>query len=285
MTVSELLSWGTSRLVSSGIDKSALEAELLLAETLKTPRLELLLEKKNRVTARQEKVFRKYIQLRAKRIPAGYILKNAFFFGLELYIEKGVLIPRPETELLVEETLKAVHRSSFIVDSKKIKILDIGTGSGAIAVTLAKNLPQARVTATDISAKTLKIARLNARKQKVSKRIEFKKSSLFAGLKKRFDVIVSNPPYVKTGDFKTLQPEVKYEPRTALFGGKDGLDIYRRMIPLAGDHLVPAGILALEIGYGQAEAIRALLAREKIFREVDIKKDYSGIERIVIART
>jgi release factor glutamine methyltransferase len=279
MTVSELLIWGAGRLGSGGVDKPLLEAELLLAETLKIPRLELLLEKKSPVTARQEKVFREYIRRRAKRIPAGYILNNAYFYGLEFHVEKGVLIPRPETELLVEEIIKAVS------GKKKLNILDIGTGSGAIAVTLAKNLPGSRVTAVDISILALKVARLNARKLKVAKRIKFRKGSLFAGLKERFDIIVSNPPYVKAGDFKTLQPEVKYEPRAALYGGKDGLDIYRRMISLAKDHLAPAGILALEIGYGQSGKIRALLAREKIFRQVDIIKDYSGIDRIVIART
>jgi release factor glutamine methyltransferase len=279
MTVSELLKWGAVKLGSSGVDKPVLEAELLLAETLKIPRLELLLKKKSRVAARREKVFREYIRQRSKRIPAGYILKNAFFFGLEFHIEKGVLIPRPETELLVEEIIKAVS------GKKNLNILDIGTGSGAIAVTLAKNIPGSRVTAVDISSLALKVARVNARKLKVAKRIKFIKSSLFAGLKESFDVIVSNPPYVKAGDFKTLQPEVKYEPRAALYGGKDGLDAYRKMIPLSGEHLVPAGILALEIGYRQAGRIRALLAREKIFRQVDIIEDYSGIERIVIART
>ncbi len=282
MTWGELLNWAAQLLKKAGVDKPGLEAELLLAETLGIPRLELMLCRRETAKRAGIKKFKKFITLRRRRIPAAYILQNAFFYGLKFSIEKGVLIPRPETELLVEETLKAVHRSSFIVDSKKIKILDVGTGSGAIAVTLAKNLEAARVYGTDVSAKALTVTRKNAISHKVAGRLRLKRGSLLAGLPGKFDIIISNPPYINERDMKRLQPEVNYEPRTALSGGQDGLDFYRKIIPLARERLATKGFLALEIGYDQAGAIEKML-RTRGFERIEIKKDYAGIDRIIIA--
>ena len=281
--IGTVLDWGTDQLAKAKVPEPALEAQLLLSQALRMKKLDLFLKKEKEVSKKTLVCFKKYIALRCKRIPACYILKNAQFYGLDLFIDKGALIPRPETELLVEEVIKAVNRWPLAVGRKEKKILEIGVGSGGVVVALAKNINQASIIGTDISAKALRIARKNIKIHKVEKQVKLLRGGLFAKLKEKFDIIVSNPPYVSEKDYSKLQPEVGFEPKAALYGGKDGLDFYRKIIPQARYYLQPGGILAFEIGYGQANNIKAMLEKEKLFKHINVVKDYSGIERIITA--
>jgi release factor glutamine methyltransferase len=211
--------------------------------------------------------------------PIQYITGETEFYGLPFHVTRDVLIPRPETEHLVEKALALV--ANFV----QPRIVDVGAGSGAIAVALAHQLPAARMTAIDLSAPALAVARENAALNGVAGRIRFLAGDLLAPVAaERFELVVSNPPYVPEGDRATLAVEVRdHEPGMALFAGGDGLEIYRRLIPAARAVLVPGGFLALEIGYGQQAAIRALLA-ESEFSQIEFTPDLQGIPRVASAR-
>ena len=221
---------------------------------------------------------RALVERRRAGEPMQYITGETEFFGLPFQVTPDVLIPRPETEQLVEKVIELASR----YDAPRI--VDIGTGSGAIAVALAHKLPGARLTATELSAPALSIARQNAVRNGVA-RIRFLRGDLLAPVaEERFDIIVSNPPYVSTTDRASLSVEVRdHEPALALFAGDDGLEIYRRLIPAAFDALIPGGFVALEIGYGQSPAITELLARSG-FEQIDFVPDLQGIPRVACAQ-
>jgi release factor glutamine methyltransferase len=218
------------------------------------------------------------IERRLAGEPIQYITGEAEFYGLPFHVNRDVLIPRPETEHLVETVM------ALAAEFVRPKIVDVGTGSGAIAVALAHALPFAEITATDISADAQAVAKANAARNGVADRLHFFEGDLLdpvAG--EHFDIVVSNPPYVPEIDHATLDVEVRdYEPAQALFAGEDGLQIYRRLIPAAFDALVPGGFVALEIGYGQQETIRALLA-EAGFSGIEFTEDLQKIPRVVVA--
>jgi release factor glutamine methyltransferase len=210
--------------------------------------------------------------------PIQYITGECEFYGLPIRVTSDVLIPRPETEHLVETALQ------FATGWEHPRILDVGTGSGAIAVALAKMMPSARITAVDVSVAALKIACENARQNNIADRIEFRQSDLLAAVEAPFELIVSNPPYVSTTDGANLSVEVReYEPAQALFAGDDGLAIYRRLIPAAFAALVPGGSLLMEIGYDQSEQVAALLT-EAGLQGVMFVADLQGIARVACAQ-
>lgn len=223
--------------------------------------------------------YRQAIQRRAGGEPIQYIAGQQEFYGLSFVVRPGVLIPRPETEHLVEAVLAAAR------EYEAARVLDIGSGSGAIAITLAHHLPNATVMATDISPVALEISQENARRHGLVDRIRFFETDLMAGLEEeRFDIIVSNPPYVPLSDRETLSVEVReHEPELALFAGPGGLDIYRRLIPEAYCSLESSGWLFLEIGFGQSEAVRSLL-EESGFGTIAFHPDLQGIPRVAQAR-
>ena len=219
------------------------------------------------------------IERRLAGEPIQYITGEAEFYGLPFHVNRDVLIPRPETEHLVEKVM------ALAAEFVRPKIVDVGTGSGAIAVALAHALPFAEITATDISADALAVAKANAARNGVADRVRFFKGDLLEAVAgEHFDIVISNPPYVPEIDHATLDVEVRdYEPAQALFAGEDGLQIYRRLIPAAFDALVPGGYLALEIGYGQRAGIEALLVREG-FAGIEFIPDLQGIARVAVAR-
>ena len=219
------------------------------------------------------------IERRLAGEPIQYITGEAEFYGLPFHVNRDVLIPRPETEHLVEKAM------ALAAEFVRPKIVDVGTGSGAIAVALAHALPFAEITATDISADALAVAKANAARNGVADRVRFFKGDLLEAVAgEHFDIVISNPPYVPESDRTTLDVEVRdYEPAQALFAGEDGLQIYRRLIPAAFDALVPGGYLALEIGYGQRAGIEALLVREG-FAGIEFIPDLQGIARVAVAR-
>ena len=211
--------------------------------------------------------------------PIQYITGETEFYGLSLRVNRDVLIPRPETEHLVENAI------ALAADFARPRIVDVGAGSGAIAVALVRKLPTAQMTATEISASALKVARENAERNGVADCIRFLEGDLLAPVAgEAFDLVVSNPPYVPEGDRNTLSVEVRdYEPAQAFFAGSDGLEVYRRLIPAAFDALLPGGFLVLEIGYGQQEPVRALLT-DAGFNDVAFTRDLKGIPRVATAR-
>jgi release factor glutamine methyltransferase len=207
------------------------------------------------------------------------------FFGLDLIVNEDALIPRPETEILVQSAIDLSYATARnYPQAPAMRILDLCTGSGNIAIALARAIPGAKITASDISVRALGVARRNAELNGLGDRIEFIESDLFDGLRERFDIIVSNPPYIARYEFATLQKEVLKEPRIALDGGDDGLDYYRRIFSQAPRHLVRGGRVIVEIGYGQETFIKEIIKNTGAFRCLDVIKDQNGIDRVMVTQ-
>lgn len=255
-----------------------LDVETLLQKVLGVDRLYILLNLERALSQEEEKEFNKLINQRLDNRPIAYIVGNREFMGLDFFVEEGVLIPRPDTEVLVEEVIKLAKEN----DAKNI--LDIGTGSGAITVSLAKYLENIKVTSVDISETALKIGQKNAIDNEVSDKITFVKSDLFENIDKeiKFDIIVSNPPYIKREVIDTLDKQVKdYEPYGALEGGIDGLDFYRAITKQSKDYLKEGGILAYEVGHDQSEDVSKLMEMDG-YTNIYTIKDLQQIDRVVI---
>jgi release factor glutamine methyltransferase len=214
--------------------------------------------------------------------PLQYVMGRMQFFGLEFEVNEDVLIPRPETEVLVQTVLDIVKGSGFQVPGTRI--LDLCTGAGNIVISLTKNLTNCKIVASELSDGALRVARRNADLNGVADKIEFIKSDLFESIDGKFDIIASNPPYIARHEFPSLQKEVLMEPRIALDGGDDGLDFYRRIIEAAPEHLKDGGYIAMEIGYGQAPLIKKMIESKKGFEFIEVKEDQYVIERIVVAK-
>ncbi|HKF48774.1 MAG TPA: peptide chain release factor N(5)-glutamine methyltransferase [Terracidiphilus sp.] len=252
------------------------DAELLLRHLLQRDRAAVLARWKERLAEDEQAHYSELLKRRLTGEPVQYILGETEFHGLPLRVTRDVLIPRPETEHVVE---KAAGLASRVAQPR---IVDVGTGSGAIAIALAAALPAAQITAIDMSGPALEIAKENAARNHVADRIRFLRGDLLSPVAGEcFDMVASNPPYVSRSEISTLEVEVRdFEPELALFAGDDGLAIYRRLIPAAHRSLVPGGALVLEIGYGQAEALCALLAENR-FERVEFTADLQGIPRVV----
>jgi release factor glutamine methyltransferase len=257
------------------------DAELLLLHTLDLPRTALILDPNRPLTKTEQATYDRAIDRRAASEPIQYITGEQEFYGLKLRVTPAVLIPRPETELLVEAVLQRLP------SEQPLRIADIGTGSGAISIALAVHRPHAQITTLDISPAALAIARENAATHAVANRIRFLESDLLSAVADSdsedppFDAIVSNPPYVPETDRATLHPQVRdHEPATALFAGPDGLGIYTRLIPQAHAALPPGGLLALEFGHSQRDALAALLNH---WKDVVFLNDLQQIPRVVLA--
>jgi len=272
-TIREALKEGASQLHSA--PNAGRDAELLLMRALGKERAWLLTHPEDPIAPSQLAQYKTWINRRQKQEPIQYILGEQEFYGLVFHVTRDVLIPRPETEHLVEAALERLPGNT------PLRIADIGTGSGAIAIALAHKLPQAKITALDISKAALAVAKENAARHNVAERIDFRESDLLeAAQGEMFDAIVSNPPYVATTE--ELEPQVReYEPQTALYAGETGLDIYRRLIPQAKAALKPEGWLLMEIGHGQSKALAELLHG---WANPEFVDDLQGIPRVAIAR-
>jgi release factor glutamine methyltransferase len=272
-TTLKILNWTKEYFASKGIENSRLEAEWLLCAATGLDRVGLYLNYDKPLNRNELALFRLMVDRRARREPLQHILGSQEFCGLEFQVSPDVLIPRHDTETLVEEALRRAPGAA--------RVLDVGTGSGCIAVSLAKRLPAAKVTAIDISAPALKMARANARANGVE--VEFLLGSLLEPVAgRRFDLIVSNPPYIPSEEIKKLEPEVRDgDPRLALDGGPDGLAIYRRLIPAGLGHLEPGGWLLLEVGMGQARDVAELFDATAGYEGVGTARDPGGVERVV----
>ena len=288
VTIQEVLKKAVDQFQTKNINTPLLDAEVLLCHVLGVERWHLYVNRNRMLSAEQQQGYEGLLEKRMQGIPVQYLTHRQEFMGLDFYVEEGVLIPRPDTEILVEKVLDWVKIHGK--DKEQIRIADIGTGSGAITVSLAKYIPKAFVYSVDISEQAQSIGKKNARSLGTDERIRFLLGDLLKplgeqGLENQLDILVSNPPYIPSEEIETLQIEVaQYEPRLALDGGKDGLDFYRRLVEGGHGFIKDGGLIALEVGHNQAEAVKKLMERQDFYADIEKIRDLSGIERVVAAR-
>jgi len=286
VTVLEGIQRSAEFLIRKGVDSPRLQAELLLAHVLKLERMRLYLNFERPLSTEEANNFKSLVMRRGEREPLQQIIGSTNFCGFEIAVNRFVLVPRPETELLAENAWESLNGRPPGANAEGTLVLDLGTGSGCLAVAAAKKCAQARVVATDASPEALECAKANAERNSVADRIEFRLGDGFQTLKsgERFDLLISNPPYIPTAEIQSLQPEVRdWEPKLALDGGIDGLDWYRRIATEAKTFLANTGRVMLEFGDGQSEAIRNIFESEKWIVEAVIQ-DYTRRPRIITAR-
>lgn len=279
-TVLELLQWTTSFFADKGIDSARLDAECLLAHALGSPRLGLYLDFEKPASVEERTRFRELVTRRAdERVPVAQLLGSKEFWSLPLEVTPDVLVPRPDTETLVEATLQGLQEQG-----DALELLDLGTGSGAIALALAKEFPTASIVAVDRSGAALAVAERNAEKLELAERIEFLHGDLLQPVEgRRFDAIVSNPPYLAESEAKELAPELAHEPKEALFAGPLGTEVLERIVAEADGFLRPGGWLAVELAPHQAEQVGEWLT-QRGFEEVQVHRDLGERARVVSAR-
>ena len=277
-TLLEVLQSTTGYFTKREIESPRLNAEHLISHVLKLSRLELYLEFETKLNETELATLRELVKRRGQGEPLQHLLGTVEFCGQTFAIDKRAMVPRPETEELIE-LLKSAVRSQ----KSDIRIVDVGTGSGVIALSLAKEFPEAEILAVDISENALALARENAERLGSKDQVQFQKNDLLENLPERFDLIVANLPYISMQDRHLLAREVLHDPEVALFGGPAGDEVMRRLIEQAASHLNPGGLLALEIGVNQVEGLSDFL-RQKNYQDIETKKDYSGITRFLLAK-
>ncbi|MHB8137363.1 MAG: peptide chain release factor N(5)-glutamine methyltransferase [Smithellaceae bacterium] len=281
MTIHDIISAAAKKLGDAGIPSARLDAEVLLAFCLNCDRLEFIRNPERKLGDAERTNFNELIARRLRCEPVAYITGHKAFWSFILEVSKDVLIPRPDTEVLVEEAL-SVFRTQLL---DRPRILDIGTGSGAIALALAEEIPTAQITATDISAAALAVAKKNALTLGLEHSITFLQGNLFEPVCGSFDLIVSNPPYISAGEYETLAAGVKnFEPQQALLAGKSGLEFYENLVYQAQKYLEEKGWLLLEIGAKQHEHVRAMMELSGFYDRIDMRADYAGLSRVIKGR-
>ncbi|WP_371372278.1 peptide chain release factor N(5)-glutamine methyltransferase [Sporomusa aerivorans] len=276
-TIGSILNWTRQYFGSKGIENPRLDAEVLLSHILGKDRLYLYTNFDQPLAPAELDSYRDAVKRRALRAPVAYITGYREFMGLEFAVNPAVLIPRPDTEILVEAALGKLAATACPV------IADLGTGSGAIAVSVLAKLPEATGIAVDVSPSALAVARENAARLGVAERLAFYQGDMLGPLAdKKFDAILSNPPYIPDGDIAGLSDEVRQEPRLALAGGADGLIFYRRLVAQGANYLKPGGFMAVEVGINQAAQVADLAGPECKLKAERVIKDYAGIERVVV---
>jgi len=276
-TIGSILKWTGQYFAEKGVESPRLDAEVLLSHVLGKERIYLYVHFDEPLQAEELAQYKDMIKKRVARMPVAYIIGYKEFMGLEFAVSPAVLIPRPDTEILVEAVIERLK------EKESVNFVDIGTGSGAIVLSLLANLPQAVGSTVDISETAIVVAKGNAEKFGVSDRVRFFHGDVYSPVKDQlFDAIISNPPYIPDADIEGLQPEVKCEPHGALAGGADGLDFYRKLVREGVSLLKPGGFMAFEVGIHQASAVAKLAEEFSELGKVDIIKDYGGIERVVM---
>ncbi len=283
MQLQVALAQAATVLENAGIEEPRLDAEILLAHALGITRAQLHAYLQHQLSSTELGRYRQFTERCARHEPVAYILGHKEFYGLDLFVDNRVLIPRPETELLVEKAIEISKRR--LADGDQLVIADVGTGSGAIAISLAVHLPQALVYATDASREALEVAACNCRRHGVGDRVRLLQGHLLEPLPEPADLIAANLPYVSQAEWAQLPREIsRYEPRESLDGGPDGLDHIRRLLAQAEGYLKPGGVVLLEIGATQGKAVAALAKRHFPAARVEIAQDYAGLDRVVMVK-
>lgn len=276
-TIGALLTWTQDFFAQKGIDTPRLDAEILLAHVLGKERIYLYAHYDEPMNPEELAAYREMVKKRASRLSVAHILGTKAFMGLDFKVTEDVLVPRPETEMLVETVV------DMSKDASSLHILDMGTGSGAIIVSLLNYIPQAIGTGVDISPKALAIAAENGKANGVADRVTWVESNLFTNVPpQEYDWVLSNPPYLTERDMQQLQPEVTHDPKLALYGGPDGLDVYRAMATESPAFVKPGGHCAVEIGTGQGDAVRTIFTAHGAYDYVKTVPDYGGIDRVLV---
>ena len=281
-TIFSFLNWACHKFLQAGVVSPRLDAEILMADGLRVSRTELMTHPDRVLNRAEERMFCSRIERRVLREPVSHITGVQEFWSLAFEVNEKVLTPRPETEILLEQCLKAMAKTP-----SPVHILDLGTGSGILSIILAKEILQSRVTAIEKSTEALEVARKNAVRHAVMDRICFVAGDLMkVDWQGPYHLIVCNPPYIESENLSKCMPEVRqYEPAQALDGGRDGLDYYRFIVPMAWKKLEENGLLVLEIGHTQASAVIALMQGSSRYQDIQVIQDYSGYDRVVLART
>lgn len=285
MNISSALTHAADILDAAGVADPRREAASLLALALDKPNTFLIAHPEYELTADEATIFESYVARREKREPFQYISGRQEFYGLDFEVTPAVLIPRPETEILVEEAIKELNKLKELNPLKELRFCEVGVGSGCISVSILANVPTATAVATDISAAAIEVAGRNAERHNVADRLTLVEGDLFAGVEGKFDLIVSNPPYVPDADLTGMQSEVRdYEPSSALYSGRDGLETIRRLIADSQQYLNSKGIVLIEIGHDQSESVRELID-PAVWIDRDFLKDLQGYDRVVRLRS
>lgn len=277
MNIQELLKIGIKKLKDSQIENPINIAKRLMCYTIKKDKIYLITNMEEEITQEQEHDYLEYISKIQNHMPIQYIVQNQEFMKMDFFVNENVLIPRQDTEIVVEEAIKIINKN------KLEKILDVCTGSGAIIISIAKYTKASNLVAIDISTKALEIAQKNAISNNVNNRIKFIQSNMFENVKEKYDLIISNPPYIKTAVIQELDEEVKREPIIALDGGNDGLNFYKIIAENAKKYLNTNGYLVLEIGYDQKEEVINLLRINK-YKDIQCIKDFGNNDRVIICK-
>ncbi len=276
MKIEELLREGKKVLEKNNIEEASIISRSLLQYVLKIDRNKLVINKDEEVENNKENEYIGYIKEVAAGKPVQYITNKQEFMGLSFFVDENVLIPQPDTEILVEEAIKYANQIK-----ENVEILDMCTGSGCIGVALAKHVKNAKVTLVDISTKALEVAKKNAKENEVKEKVNFIQSDMFENIKSKFDVIVSNPPYIKTKVINELDLQVQNEPKLALDGGENGLKFYEILISEAPKYLKENGKIFLEIGYDQKKEVEELARNSKNYKEIETVKDLANNDRVI----
>ena len=279
MKIEELLREGKKVLEKNNIEEASIISRSLLQYVLKIDRNKLVINKDEEVENNKENEYIGYIKEVAAGKPVQYITNKQEFMGLSFFVDENVLIPQPDTEILVEEAIKYANQIK-----ENVEILDMCTGSGCIGVALAKHVKNAEVTLVDISTKALEVAKKNAKENEVKEKVNFIQSDMFENIKSKFDVIVSNPPYIKTKVINELDLQVQNEPHLALDGGENGLKFYEILINEAPKYLKENGKIFLEIGYDQKKEVEELARNSKLYKEIETVKDLSNNDRVIVLK-
>ncbi len=282
VNINALIAEAGKKLQEVGIEAGPIEAELILEDLLDIDRLQLYLNGPSLITDDILKKFDAVVKKRLTRYPLQYILGNAWFYGRKFLVNEDVMVPTPETELLLESLLRAVR----FCESDPVRVLDMGTGSGVVAVSAKLENPDLDIAAVDISPDALHVAQVNAERFDVAESIRFMQSDLFENIEpsERFDIIASNPPYITSGEYGGLEPEVLADPKVALVSGPKGLDIITRLVAESPDYLARPGFLMFEIGFDQADEVFAMVKGDGRYVDCSLFKDLSDIDRLVVCK-
>lgn len=283
-TIGRILKWTENFFKEKGIENPRLDAEVLLGHVLEKERIYLYVHFDEPLQPQELAAYREAIKQRIRRVPVAYIIGQREFMGLTFHVTEDTLVPRPDTEILVQAAIERLKKLGGADEARPVRFADIGTGTGAICLSVLHYLPQATADTVDISEAARSVAEENAESLGVADRVKFYTGDLLAPLAEAYDAILSNPPYIPDADIEGLAPEVRCkEPRTALSGGADGLDFYRRLVVDSPALLKDDGFLAVEVGIHQAQAVAKMAVESGKFARTEIIKDYGGIERVVVA--